>query len=467
MANTNIPIYFNIDCDPIPTPACANRVNIDVDIEPSCPKIDVESNGVEISMSDETFAEMADRYLDTTNKITVPIKRVTWQELVTLCDSYQLVPGQFYRIVDYTCVLELGDVVSAGHKFDIIVQAISTNTISENAKADYNDNDRYFSLKVKQGLKSEAVEVFYTIFDDEDIGGYTEDDPKLGLHSDDILVEYDYINEQPVMYKMQAGHPDGTDYQEWFVYIGTYEFNDVIYDRWNKIEPADGINTPKLYILTNRIIQNNKFIEEVCTSRMEVNADLPAWELKYCLKNDEHRFSWADRGGKGVIYYMKDEYNNEAPYDFKNVQFIRKLNEDGELDLENGIDTWCYTFGGLIDRSISNKNLQAFSNNSISACYDADDSDSFRLPENVLLGGYNECVSNNNKFGINCSGNTLDVCSQNNIVVEYIKLQGDIAVKGTIQSNEPITDQDVANKKYVDDWVVILAQSLPKVVKVY
>jgi hypothetical protein len=25
----------------------------------------------------------------------------------------------------------------------------------------------------------------------------------------------------------------------------------------------------------------------------------------------------------GVIYYMKDEYNNECPYDFKNIQFVR------------------------------------------------------------------------------------------------------------------------------------------------
>ena len=28
---------------------------------------------------------------------------------------------------------------------------------------------------------------------------------------------------------------------------------------------------------------------------------------------------------------MKDEWNNECPYDFKNIQFIRKLT-DGYLD---------------------------------------------------------------------------------------------------------------------------------------
>ena len=53
-------------------------------------------------------------------------------------------------------------------------------------------------------------------------------------------------------------------------------------------------------------------------------AKLEVWELKYCLDNDTDRFMWADTtNGKGVIYYMKDEWNNECSYDFKNIQFKR------------------------------------------------------------------------------------------------------------------------------------------------
>ena len=53
-------------------------------------------------------------------------------------------------------------------------------------------------------------------------------------------------------------------------------------------------------------------------------SDLSAWELKYCLDNDLNRFSWADTtNGKGVIYYMKDDRGNIAPYDHKNCLFIR------------------------------------------------------------------------------------------------------------------------------------------------
>ena len=50
--------------------------------------------------------------------------------------------------------------------------------------------------------------------------------------------------------------------------------------------------------------------------------DLQAWSLRYCLDNDTSRFSWADsENGKGVIYRMIDEFENDCPYDFKNCLF--------------------------------------------------------------------------------------------------------------------------------------------------
>lgn len=52
------------------------------------------------------------------------------------------------------------------------------------------------------------------------------------------------------------------------------------------------------------------------------NNDLSAWKIWYCLDNDATRFAWADSSnGKGVIYRMIDEFNNDIPYDFKNIQF--------------------------------------------------------------------------------------------------------------------------------------------------
>lgn len=54
------------------------------------------------------------------------------------------------------------------------------------------------------------------------------------------------------------------------------------------------------------------------------NSKLTAWQLWYCLDNDTSRFDWTDAtNGKGVIYRMIDEYDNDCPYDFKNIQFKR------------------------------------------------------------------------------------------------------------------------------------------------
>lgn len=57
------------------------------------------------------------------------------------------------------------------------------------------------------------------------------------------------------------------------------------------------------------------------------NNDLSAWKIWYCLDNDTTRFAWADEtNGKGVIYRMIDEFNNDIPYDFKNIQFKHPKN---------------------------------------------------------------------------------------------------------------------------------------------
>ena len=56
------------------------------------------------------------------------------------------------------------------------------------------------------------------------------------------------------------------------------------------------------------------------------NNDLQKWELKYSLYYygfESNQYDWGDYTGTGLIYYMKDEFGNEAPYDFKNILFSR------------------------------------------------------------------------------------------------------------------------------------------------
>lgn len=93
------------------------------------------------------------------------------------------------------------------------------------------------------------------------------------------------------------------------------------------------------------------------------NSDLSEWRIKYSLSNDTSRFRWAKSDGTGVIYYMKDEFGNEAPYDFKNIMF--KV-------AENGVNYWCHTFSvsrgqGSSDWSMSYK----CHHNIIEECFDS------------------------------------------------------------------------------------------------
>ena len=98
---------------------------------------------------------------------------------------------------------------------------------------------------------------------------------------------------------------------------------------------------------------------------------LAAWEVWYCLDNDTTKYAWADTtvNGKGVIYRMIDEWQNDCPYDFKNVQFKRyytsglgngeeaiargyfafdnniRIFPEGAVDTEKPL--YCYTFTRL------------------------------------------------------------------------------------------------------------------------
>lgn len=82
-------------------------------------------------------------------------------------------------------------------------------------------------------------------------------------------------------------------------------------------------------------------------------SNLNAWEIKYCLENDTNRFAWADTtNGKGVIFYMKDEYNNECPYDFKNIMFNRSNTTIGDYTLNGNYYTFSFSGQTIQDASI-------------------------------------------------------------------------------------------------------------------
>ena len=133
---------------------------------------------------------------------------VTYAELVALRNAGTLRPGRRYRITDFVTTTTQFDTRSAGHPFDVIVTADSSDTLNENACAGIHAGDTYFAQS-------------------------------------------------------------------------------------------------KLY----------------------------AWRLKYCLDNDASRFAGADTAnGKGMIYYMEDEFGNKGDFDFKNIQHKRYRVTDDSAD---------------------------------------------------------------------------------------------------------------------------------------
>ena len=160
--------------------------------------------------------------------------------------------------------------------------------------------------------------------------------------------------------------------------------------------------------------------------------NLSAWKLWYCLDNDTNRFAWADNSdkGRGVIYRMIDEWNNDCPYDFKNIQF-NDVNYWGY---------WAYTFNWIndeSDNSCEDLSVEQYAHkneaNGYSQTYGnvikpygkdihSNSSSSFMLNKCVFLntesynnGTYRGCYSNaigdechDNIFGNGCYNNTLE-----------------------------------------------------------
>ena len=174
------------------------------------------------------------------------------------------------------------------------------------------------------------------------------------------------------------------------------------------------------------------------------NSKLEAWKIWYCLDNDTSRFAWADAtNGKGVIYRMIDEWNNDCPYDFKNIQFKRykitaakssdlvgtylgvEDNPNTGISIDSNDNIWCYTFTAQVAvktgnnfvipdnapyidgslespyRHMSDKSSSTYHDNKIGSyliIYDKDDRvptlcGKYYLPDNVFI-GYFESTTN-------------------------------------------------------------------------
>ena len=220
---------------------------------------------------------ITDTWINDTNEkleniTSTTIIEITWSDLKAKRDAGELTLGQLYRITDYQCTTTQSDTKSAGHQFDIIVLALTNNTLSEQAWAALHSGDTYFA-----------------------------------------------------------------------------------------------------------------------------NNDLSAWKLWYCLDNDTDRFYWADStNGKGVIYRMIDEFNNDIPYDFKNIQF-KHPNDTTTYPY------YYYTFAGKNVENITDCSLSATQNIYSNKILPYIKKEKQNINRILFMGNY--CYGN--IFGTDCNNNSF------------------------------------------------------------
>lgn len=408
---------------------------------------------------------------------------VEYNALKELRDSGNLKPGSLYRITDYVTTTSQSETRSAGNQFDIIIQAISENILSEDAKA----------IQSSVVLSSEIA--FIRLYE-----------------NDTISKAHFYIEDT------------GS-----FIWIDFDETWGDIYAKSSKLSVGD-----KVYYTPD---YDNEAGEVVSVVDYFADSNLAAWKLKYCLDNDENRFTWAkgiylspvshnkyirvfyntdhesyiyvrqaqldnengiawayndgttdvsiksyansgnenldtddiiytqseniyigqildmlgspvtvidfsENQGKGVIYEMVDEYNNECPYDFKNIQFLRdtiwfddnsnwtaRVFTDTIFEDYDEYNHYYYTFSYINedfqtrDASIKEGNkINKVYNNIIKCC---NYQESKKLNNIIIVATYvdfandTRAIITNNFFDYNCS----DISLGNDI--QYNKIEGD------------------------------------------
>ena len=171
---------------------------------------------------------------DPNGGVVVPI---TWLKLKELRDGGRLASGTFYRITDYVTMTTQIDTRSIGKYFDVVVLALSSTELSEDAWAMHSEGRAYdvtFGDGVAKCYLFLQPDGYYTLVDVN---------TKLGMNN---LLSADLVIDE-----------------------GKKAINAEAYYKTN-------LNTANLDYVSLK------------------GSNVGAWKLKYCLDNDTNRFAWAD-----------------------------------------------------------------------------------------------------------------------------------------------------------------------------
>lgn len=290
---------------------------------------------------------------------------ITYAELKSLRDNGNLIPGQMYRMTDYeTTTLQEGT-QSAGHPFDLVLTALDEGTLDEKCTAMHSkrDTDGHFA-----DSNLLAWQVWYCLDNDEKFSWAMR---KISYITIDVS-------------SLDAGVSTVNAFLN-----GTIEYSNVTYSKWDAVlmgmevsflTTSDDVSigdVPKLYFGGHAIDTGT---------------------ITSVVKNE--------KDGYGVIYRMVDERQNDLPYDFKNILFKVKITS-GVLDLENGTESFVYTFNKHGNNINSDLSISSF-------CHGNSMYFMTQLPNNVFLTNSSYMTIYNNRFEYGCMNNILGGLCYNN-----------------------------------------------------
>jgi hypothetical protein len=216
---------------------------------------------------------------------------VTWQELKDLRDNGQLTAGHKYRMIDYDTYTSQVGTQSAMHPFDLILTALDNKTLSEECSAiqSARDVDGYFA-----NSNLGAWRVWYCL--DNDTLRFIWATPKGIICSPEpgtsfslpYFGDFEWEGRTYTAYMVDIGKAMGTEQ-----YIPAYAL-------FPSTPNAGDIPT---YVL----LDGTAFGEEGLIDQTAEMGQM--WVVSSVSEVD----------GKGVIYRLVDEYNNDICYDFKNI----------------------------------------------------------------------------------------------------------------------------------------------------
>jgi len=349
------------------------------------------------------------------------ILSIKYESLKNLRDNYELIPGRQYRIIDYVTTSSYPNTRVTNNSIDLIVTALDSHTLNEDAYAVFPMSEEIVCT-VKYDLDNNTN--LYEWASDTNIPILK----KLGTHpSNDFGFTYKATNNEIFAINEVVRN----------VEVYTFSCND--YNDYPDVKVF--VYDAKHY----RVVDGNP------TEYSELDIQLP---------------------GKGVIYYMKDEFGNEAGYDFKNILFkkyysdlynIVKVGDSNIFQniseyLENTIPfteatslviseaSWHKIF--VEDLDSTSKFFYTFHNNDEDASLDGYASNNIILPNYVPETSYEGKTRrlNGTIFIGNCFANKLGLYNYDNILADSYRItMEDSCGKNRVINSNNITLKNSCN----------------------